>query len=281
MGYYEFKIKMDEFVKDAVINLLMESNSNGVIEEDDVLISYFDDIYGIERIKNIMDSIKENIRKNIPGHEIDYEYMYISERDWNETWKKRFVPLHAGERLVVIPPWARCPDGMIPVIIDPGMAFGTGHHETTMRCLTLIERYASGVESMLDIGTGTGILAIAGSKLGVRNITAIDIDPLAIIAVERNTKLNGIENIRIIHGSIDDVSGEFSMIVANLLFNTLIEIRNKIIMRLKDHGILILSGILEEQNEELMKSYKSSHLELIESCHDNKWVSTVFKKISR
>ncbi len=280
MGYYEFKIKVDEFVKDAVINMLFQSGSNGVIEEGDLLISYFDDIPGIEIIKNAMDSIKENIRENIPGHEIEYEYTYISERDWNETWKKKFVPLYAGKNLVVIPPWESHPNDRIPVIIDPGMAFGTGHHETTMRCLTLIEKYASGVESMLDIGTGTGILAIAGSKLGVRNITAIDIDPLAIDAVERNIRLNGIENIRVIHGSIDDVSGVFSMIVANLLFNILIEIRDKIIKRLRDQGILIISGILEEQEDELIKSYRSE-LTLIESCHDSKWISAVFKKINR
>ena len=117
-----------------------------------------------------------------------FEYSLLPEKDWNENWKKNFIPIDIGNNLTIIPSWLKKDTSRIPVIIDPGMVFGTGYHETSQTCLVLIEEIAQEIrkDSCLDIGTGSGILAIGAAKLGFRHVTAVDIDPMAIDAAVRN-----------------------------------------------------------------------------------------------
>ncbi len=282
MGYYEFKIKICNDSIDALIERLSELGCLGIIAVDNSLVVYFPDVVYVEKVKKELHTFKEILRDAGLSDTLFYEYEFISEKDWNESWKKNFQPIDTGERLTIIPPWVEIKPNRINLIIDPGMAFGTGHHETTQRCLILIERLSkekAEKESFLDIGTGTGILAIAASKLGFKYVLGLDIDPLAIDAAKRNIELNGLKNIEIKCSTLEKIMKKFDFIVANLLADTLINLASDIASRLNIAGILILSGIIEGQENEIIKVYKSYKINFLERFVDNNWITLVAKKL--
>ena len=164
------------------------------------------------------------------------------------------------------------------MIIDPGMVFGTGYHETSQTCLIIIEQISKGgqKESCLDIGTGSGILAIGAAKLGFRNVAAVDIDPMAIDAAKRNVEENSLANVLIKEGDIKAVEGPFDLIVANLLSGILVDIAPEILIRLNSGGKAILSGMLAGQEDDVRKAYEKAGLTLSETVISGKWVTLVF-----
>jgi ribosomal protein L11 methyltransferase len=200
--------------------------------------------------------------------------------DWNETWKKSFAPIDVGRTLRIIPSWLNAETDRIPIIIDPGMVFGTGHHETTRTCLSLIEKIAEtgNRKRFLDIGTGTGILAIGASRLGFEQVVAVDVDPLAVDAATRNAAANGLNNIEIRKGAISSVSGTFDVIVANLLSEILIAIAPELAERLNPGGTAILSGLLVGQEDEVIEAICTADLTFREKITDGKWVSLILGK---
>jgi ribosomal protein L11 methyltransferase len=204
----------------------------------------------------------------------------LPDRDWNEDWKKTFAPIDVGENLTIIPSWLAHETGRIPIIIDPGMVFGTGHHETTRTCLALIERIAKKGTGhrFLDIGTGTGILAVGAARLGFKEVVAVDIDPLAVDAARRNVAANGFENVEVREGGISAVNGTFDAIVANLLSEILIEIASEVATRLNPGGTAVLSGLLSGQEDGVIEAMTSAGLTLQEKIEDGKWISLVFVK---
>jgi ribosomal protein L11 methyltransferase len=176
--------------------------------------------------------------------------------DWGQNWKRHFTPLPVGQRLIIAPPWERgpFPQDRLLLRIEPAMAFGTGHHVTTRMCLeTLEERLASWAgehgPSVLDVGTGTGILAIAAAALGARRIVALDTDPEACAAVKHNVGLNGMEGrIQASCGRIGDLEPglRFDLILANLDTKTLCPLFGALRERLAPGGGVIVSGVLVE-----------------------------------
>ncbi|MGE5808940.1 MAG: 50S ribosomal protein L11 methyltransferase, partial [Nitrospirota bacterium] len=204
----------------------------------------------------------------------------IPDQDWNESWKKSFKPVDAGRLFTILPPWEEKRKDRINLIIDPAMAFGTGHHETTRSCLALMEKYAadSGTKSFLDVGTGTGILAIAAVKLGFKRVVAVDTDILATDATRTNSRLNDASEIEIREGSIEDVSGAFDVIAANLISGVLVHLTSAIASHLKHGGVAILSGILTGQDVEVAESMIGAGLSLLERYPDGKWTSLVVRK---
>jgi ribosomal protein L11 methyltransferase len=170
------------------------------------------------------------------------------------------------------------------------MAFGTGHHQTTTRCLTLMEHFASvspntlsegrstRKDSFLDIGTGTGILAIAASKLGFRKVLGVDIDPLAVDAAQRNVLQNGLDNVCILEGSVTAAKGSYDLIAANLLSETLITLAPDMAARLNPKGVLLASGMIEGQQEDVIRRMASEYLHPSEHHLDGRWVSVVFRR---
>lgn len=294
MGYYEFKIEVAEESKDALIQRMSGMGCLGIVDNEKTLIVYFSDNDGITSILAGINSFPDILKKAELDSSFTYKYEFISERDWNESWKKKFVPIEVGDNFTILPPWETPPPGRIPLIIDPGMAFGTGHHETTRTCLALIEKYSrlfdSSVSneyeilsanascderSFLDIGTGTGILAIAASKLGFRIITGVDIDPLAVDAATRNIKHNETVNIEIMEGTALDVEGKFDFIAANLMSEILIRIASDIASRLKPSGIALLSGMISGQEEDVLPVMEDEGLRIIERFIDGRWVSLI------
>ncbi len=297
MGYYEFSISVPTESREAVIGILPAIGCLGMIETDTSLIAYFPDVVGIGRIREEIEEARMTLR-NVGLPDFRYDHLFISERDWNESWKKKFQPVDVGAALTIIPPWEHPKPGKVNLIIDPGMAFGTGHHETTKTCLMLIERFFAGplrrsatddvapfspmgeksgypAERFLDVGTGTGILAIAASKLGCRQVVAVDIDPLALDAARRNAALNAVENVEVREGSIDTAEGVYSMISANLLSEILIRLAHDIAGKLAPRGVAILSGIIDGQEGDVTSAMEKVGMKTIEKITDGRWVSLV------
>ncbi len=276
MAYHELKLTIQPSQREILINHLAGKGCLGFIEDDVHLIAYFPDMLDI---KNILSEIDAIAPKEKPDT-IKYVYSLLPDQDWNESWKKGFKPLNAGNRFTILPPWEKETEGRINLIIDPGMAFGTGHHETTRSCLVLIEKYNGKIakDSFLDLGTGTGLLAIAASKLGYRKIVAVDTDPLAAEAARMNMKLNKVSNIEVREGSMNAVAEQYDCIAANIISGVLIMLAPEIAEHMNQPGIAILSGILSEQADEVILEMQKQGLTLKESFPDDKWISLVLAK---
>lgn len=190
------------------------------------------------------------------------------DRDWAERWKQYFKPLKIGRRLWIVPSWDKQftpPTGSVSMILDPGMAFGTGQHATTALCLKAIELYADGMNpaqrqaaSLVDVGCGTAVLAIGAAKLGIGSVLAIDNDPEAVEAAAENVRTNHVERvIKVTDQPLSSLGAneKFSFIVANILAHTLIEMRTELLSRLQPGATLVLSGILATQADEVIPAY--------------------------
>jgi ribosomal protein L11 methyltransferase len=280
MAYHEFTIRIPNLFRDTLIQRLTSKGCLGVIEHDNAIIAYFPETTDSSTIAKELAILKEFLKKAQRDFELTFDHSIIPDQDWNESWKKGFTALDVGERFTILPPWEEKRIGRINLIIDPGMAFGTGHHETTRSCLALMEKYAgkNAKDRFLDLGSGTGLLAIAASKLGYERVVALDIDPLAVEAAVKNVALNRVENMLIKAGSITDAEGTFDCIAANIISGVLAFLAPEISSRLNPSGMTILSGILAEQADEVIKAYERTGLKLIESLPDDKWVSLVFVK---
>jgi len=280
MAYHEFTIRIPNLFRDALVQMLTSKSCLGVIEHDNEVIAYFPETIDSNTTSRDLTILKELLKKTHRNLELTFDHSIIPDQDWNESWKKGFTSLDVGKLFTILPPWEGEKSGRINLIIDPGMAFGTGHHETTRSCLVLMEKYAikSSKDRFLDLGTGTGLLAIAASRLGYRQVVALDIDPLAVEAAVKNVSLNRIENVLIKTGSITDVEGSFDCIAANIISSVLTFLAPEISSRLNPSGVTILSGILAEQADEVVKAYELTGLMFIENFPDDKWVSLVFRK---
>ncbi len=280
MGYYEFSITLPDESRDALVHRISAAGCLGVIEHETGIVAYFPDTLGISRIIDEL-ALCDTILEDAGLEQVtSYDYVFLSERDWNESWKKKFVPIDAGECFTILPPWENRKEGRINLIIDPGMAFGTGHHETTRTCLMLIERFARNCarERFLDVGAGTGILAIAASMLGFHHVLGLDIDPLAVDASQRNIKLNNLENIVIQEGTVTPASGSFDFIAANLMSEILIRIAPDLAPCLDKAGIALLSGMLSGQEDDVIEAMEKHGLRLSEKYFDGRWVSVVMTR---
>lgn len=178
----------------------------------------------------------------------------IEEQNWVQLTQSQFDPIRISERLWIVPSWHALPDpAAISLILDPGMAFGTGSHPTTRLCLEWLEREVNGGERMLDYGCGSGILAIAAGKLGASHVAGVDIDPQAVEAARANAERN--EVIATFADSAAPVAGEYDLVVANILSNPLRVLAPAICAHVRSGGRLALSGILREQAEEIIGIY--------------------------
>ncbi|MGC9196202.1 MAG: 50S ribosomal protein L11 methyltransferase [Syntrophobacteraceae bacterium] len=193
---------------------------------------------------------------------IEMSFSEIADEDWSKKWKEHFKALRVGKRFIVSPTWEAEPRDTRRLIIriDPGRAFGTGHHETTRLCLEWLESCglprASGRESLLDVGTGSGILSIGAAMLGFGDITAIDNDPEAIETAKENVLLNGLSGkIDLFCTSVEEVRGQFDAVISNIESGPLIGMAGAIASRVRDAGLLALSGILTRQVDEVCAEY--------------------------
>jgi ribosomal protein L11 methyltransferase len=215
-----------------------------------------------------------------------YSVATIPDEDWLEKWKADFKPLRVGRHLVVAPTWEnviRGPEDRI-IWIDPGQAFGTGHHETTRLCLEWLEEWAEGYrdhgpKSLLDVGTGSGILAIAGALVGFDRILAVDNDPEALRVAGENCTLNGVTNRIVLQpGTVAAIKSRFDVVVANIQALPLMNMAQSLIERLNDSARLVLSGILLEQKEAVQSAFEREGLKLCTVKDAGEWCLLEFEQ---
>ncbi|MFN7946098.1 MAG: 50S ribosomal protein L11 methyltransferase [Blastocatellia bacterium] len=206
----------------------------------------------------------------------------VADQDWLAEWKKGYEPVTIGQRLMIVPSWKMNetdPHGRIVIQIDPGMAFGTGTHETTRGCLELLERYwpaQSGQGALLDVGTGTGILAFAAAKLspGAR-VVGFDVDPEAVEVARENAEINGVgDEVELEVNRLSAFADQaFDVVLANLTADVIVPLAADFASAIRPGGVLIVSGILREQGDEVLAVLNAQKFELIESRPDGEWIT--------
>jgi len=213
------------------------------------------------------------------------EIARVKREDWAESWKRHFHPLEIGPELLVKPSWSkqRPRKGQAVVILDPGLSFGTGQHPTTSFCLNEIVRCRkSGVkQSFLDIGTGSGILAIAAAKLDYQPVHAFDFDPESVRVAKENARKNKVQTqVKPVRGDVTKLplkpARQYDLVCANLISNLLIAERRRIVNRLKKDGTLVLAGILAAEFSEVERAFADMKLRLTASRVENEWCSGSF-----
>lgn len=206
-------------------------------------------------------------------------YRTIADQDWMANFKETIPVLHLGQRLVIRPSWREYlpQEGEVVIELDPGVAFGTGLHPTTQLCLEAVEELVRPGQRVLDMGTGTGILAIAAARLGAAEIVAVDNDPNAVVATRHNARANQVDDrVRAVHGSLAETSGSYDLVLANILAPVLLAmIAEGLTSRVKRTGTLVLSGILEEQAQSIRKALHAAGMMAVEQRQRGDWVALI------
>jgi len=206
----------------------------------------------------------------------------IKEEDWATVWQKYYHPMRIGKRLIVCPVWedVEAKPQEIKLLLNPGMAFGTGTHETTRLCLTQLEQLVSKETEVLDVGCGSGILSIASVLLGARSVVGVDIDPLAVKIANENAYINNIHNDKIsfLTGDLTDkISGKYDLITANIVADAIIELSKTIVRFLNPGGVFLCSGIIRPRVEEVIAALKLNGLKIEGSFEENEWFAIMAK----
>ena len=260
----------------------LDYNDNFSIKNDVwSIIGYIvDNRFANTKLNIIFNNLKEFMESE---NEFIYEIFTAkcNDEDWQDEWKKYFHTVNITDNIVIKPRWDEYEpsDNEIVVEIDPGLAFGTGTHETTSLCVEFLEKYAQNKKKLLDIGCGSGILMLIGKKLGVEKVVGIDIDEKVNDVVLENFSKNGInDNFQVIIGNlVDNVNEKYDLVVSNILVDVLEKLLEDIEKALEKGAIVIFSGILNEKEEAFLKKAKNYNLKQIDRKDKNNWVSLVFK----
>ena len=206
----------------------------------------------------------------------------VRDEDWSETWKQFYKPFRAGRTLVVKPTWERwdAEPGDRIIEMDPGMAFGSGTHETTGMCLALLEEAVSGGEKVIDVGTGSGILAIGAALLGASEVLAIDIDPDAVKVARENIRHNGLEGkIRAVQGNLlDDQAETCQVCVANIIADVICAFAAQLKAHIVPGGLFICSGIIREREEDVRAALQAAGYEILKTEHRGEWTAMLSRR---
>ncbi len=280
-SWYALDLAIERDASEAISYALMEAGALGTEVHDaddqlDMAIGYFDSLPDRELVRT---QLAEALRiYDLPSSAVrNMTLRKVADEDWLGEWKKSWQPVAVGQRFLIAPPWSEIKDaqGRIVIRIEPGMAFGTGTHETTRLCLLAVERYFAGV-SFLDVGTGTGILAIAAAKLFPEAlIKACDTDPEALAIAEENARLNDVaDRISFRVGTVQESTASADVVCANLTADAIVRLLPVLLG--STCGRLILSGILETQLEEVIAALRAHGLTSEpEVMQDGEWVAVV------
>ncbi|MBQ7820822.1 MAG: 50S ribosomal protein L11 methyltransferase [Clostridia bacterium] len=222
------------------------------------------------------------------GIDAKIELIGLKEEEWSTAWKKYYKPIKVSDRLVIVPMWEDYipENGEVIVKMDPGMAFGTGTHETTRLVAGLIEKYMKNGDRVLDVGTGSGILSICAAKLGASSCAAYDIDPVAVRVAKENCEKNGCAD-KIVCGvsdllkQVEIPDGGFDFAVANIVADIIIRLAPDIGRCLKNGAAYITSGIIDERENDVLEAMADVGFKVTESVHENGWCAIVFEKTSK
>lgn len=290
-------------ITDIVAEYLAELSGNGVCVENlnvdafspsEIIHSpvmtiraYFSDTDDIDARAAEISSFLAGLADQHPGFVFSKPSVStVHSEDWSNSWKANFKSLRVGRRLLIVPSWEEArprPDDIV-LHLDPGMAFGTGGHETTRLCLELLERIMDEMPtlltpSVLDLGTGSGILAMAAVQLGAGRVCAVDIDPQAVEVAQENLAANGLaDQVEFSTTPLESMTGCFDVILANILAEELVRLAPHLNERLASGGTLVLSGILAEKEALVRNGFAPYPLDYLETRHDGEWVAILYRK---
>ncbi len=284
--WHALEIELARSAESAVTTQLWNANTTGIeISEDSpekiTMRAYFDALPDAEKLRaEIIQTLHYCELHENTLHSI--KPLTIADQDWLAEWKKGFEPTSIGEKILICPSWKRDQVGVtdrLIVQIDPGMAFGTGTHETTRGCLEMLEKYWHG-GALLDVGTGTGILAMAAIRLFPESqVIGFDNDPEAIEVAVENAEINQLEDS--IQLEVNKLSSfhdqQFDVVLANLTADVIIPLAPDFPPAMKAQGTLIVSGILQTQGDEVLEVLARHHFAWLESKPDGEWVTFALK----
>lgn len=279
-NWIEIKIRTNPETEEIISNFLFEIGCTGCSGEDDYLKAYFDETAtSIEIMEKLSTYLSElaALGFDVSGHDIDVDV--IANRDWNAEWKKSLKPIYIFPDLIIKPSWVEftAPENATVITMDPKMAFGTGTHATTQLVMKLMRSRVNHAERVLDIGTGSGILSIMAAKLLNCQLTAFDIDPIAVITAKENCVENGvIDSVRLFAGTLANLKEvQFDVILANINRVEIEKLLPEIPRYIKAGGIIILSGILAEEDKLIQKSLNNLHYKTLIKSIQDEWLGFV------
>lgn len=302
MKYIEFKIETDTSHKEDVLNILYDNDlfeymesSKEVIDElgrskdswdfvDENVLNIDSDVVELTAFPEDEEMAKNLINLLQSIDNTKSSYLIKDDEDWANNWKKYYHQVPVGDKLLIKPSWEDLEDEFkdrLIVEIDPGMAFGTGTHETTYMCLEALEKYVKDDDVVFDVGCGSGILGIAAAKLGAKEIVAVDLDEKCVETSIENAKLNGVKGKMEVHlgNLLDVVDGTANIIVSNIIA----EIITGLVFDLREHlvpnGIFIASGIIEEKIQMVVDELERNEFEILDIKKKNGWSLIIGRSI--
>jgi ribosomal protein L11 methyltransferase len=285
-SWLQISLRTDPAAFDAVSNFLIERGSPGVVIKKTELQAYFAHSAEDASIRSDVQQFLRAINGVYPDiGESRLRWKLLKDRNWNSAWRRFFIPQKIGKVFWVTPPWARRPKfrRRRVITIEPGMAFGTGTHPTTRGCLEFIEAVVGSLRhrpfTALDVGTGSGILAIALAKLEAKKVWAVDNDPVALRVAQENIRSNDIQKKIILTGAkLSGIRKAFPVVVANLTAETIIELAGVFQKRVAPNGFLILSGILNHKAEDVMRHFLSNDFRVVRRKREKQWATLLLRR---
>ena len=268
-----------DYIDDAV---LKELNDNVTLVKAYVPIDITEET--VKKINADLETLKKNCEGNIAVGSLETVKRVVDGDDWIEIWRKHYRPIELGN-VLICPAWIKQEpkEGQISVIIDSNMAFGTGEHETTSMVLSLMQDYVKNAETVIDVGTGSGILGIAAAKLGAKKVFMTDIDYVAVKSAAHNCEINGVSDKCevCLNNLLDDKNVVGDLVLANITADVLLILAEELPQRVKDGGTLIMSGIIKSRVDEVVKKYTSIGFTLEKRRDEGEWIALVMKKTGR
>ncbi len=303
----EIAVTTSQEAKEAAADILYQSGADGLVIEDAIpavleadVEDYSDlpeDNFPLEEVRLVaylpidqslpekIDSIRQSVAAladfDLDPSPAEITLQEVEDADWGSAWKAFYRPIQLGRNLLIKPTWEEvAPDGRLVLELDPGMAFGTGTHPTTVMCLEILESLIRGGEQVIDVGCGSGILSIAAAKLGAAEVQSLDYDPMAIKVAAENVALNGVEDRVSARESnlLSAAWGKADLIVANIIARVIIDLIPSLTAHLKPAGVFIASGIIEEKLPPVLQILDAHGYTVSEERRSGDWVALTCKR---
>lgn len=296
-NYFELKIKINPEIAEILSEICFETlDCEGVVlaeeeyKDDLVLVSTTEEtlkayLKSIDNVETVLKAQREILlNRGLSESDLgswEFEISKVENEDWSKKWKENWDVTPVTDKITIVPSWIEYTpkENEIIITLDPGTAFGTGTHPTTQLCMRATEKYMEQGAKFADIGTGSGILAICGIKLGAASAYGCDNDELVIeTAIENARKNNVLDKCKFEHKTADMLTEKYDFITANILHNILANIMGDLKALMKENATLVLSGILDEKKQVVLDSIRTHNLTLIEEMHQDVWVGLVVKQ---